>query len=202
MPSRWRWPPENSCGYLRMCSGRSPTRSNRAAIRAARAAAFGEAVVGQRLADDLARGLARVERGVGVLEDDLEVTAMAMHLAPAETEELLTLEAHAAGGGLDQPQYDLARGRLAAAGLADQAERLGATDREGDAVDRQHLRADAREHPAAHGEVLLRDPAPRGAAARPRSRAAARAQARMASRIRSEFQQAAQWPGAFSSNGG
>ena len=33
MPRRWRWPPENSCGYLRIASGRSPTRWNSAATR-------------------------------------------------------------------------------------------------------------------------------------------------------------------------
>ena len=62
-------------------------------------AAVREAVVGERLADDLARGQARVERGVGVLEDDLEVAPVGVHRAPPEAGDLLALEAHAAGGG-------------------------------------------------------------------------------------------------------
>ena len=36
MPSRWRWPPENSCANLRIASGRRPTRSNSAATRSSR----------------------------------------------------------------------------------------------------------------------------------------------------------------------
>ena len=34
IPIRWRCPPENSCGYLRPCSGDRPTFSSRKATRA------------------------------------------------------------------------------------------------------------------------------------------------------------------------
>ena len=34
MPTRWRWPPENSCGYRLPCSGLSPTSSSSSATRA------------------------------------------------------------------------------------------------------------------------------------------------------------------------
>ena len=50
-----------------------------------------------------------------------------------------------AGGGLEQPQQRAADGRLAAAALADQAQRLARRDREGDAVHRVDLAGDAAE---------------------------------------------------------
>ena len=38
MQMRWRWPPENSCGWRRMCSGASPTRRKSSATRSRRSA--------------------------------------------------------------------------------------------------------------------------------------------------------------------
>mmetsp|Transcript_33270 Transcript_33270/g.53822 ORF Transcript_33270/g.53822 Transcript_33270/m.53822 type:complete len:98 (+) Transcript_33270:271-564(+) len=35
---RWRWPPENSCGYLAIALSSSPTRCSRARARASRSA--------------------------------------------------------------------------------------------------------------------------------------------------------------------
>ncbi len=70
---RWRWPPENSCGKrLRMLSGRPASRS--ACLDAIqpflRVAA--DAVDDQAFLDDLADRHARIERGEGILEDDLD----------------------------------------------------------------------------------------------------------------------------------
>ena len=36
IPIRWRWPPENSCGYECMSCALRPTRSNKAATRSRR----------------------------------------------------------------------------------------------------------------------------------------------------------------------
>ena len=77
MPMRWRWPPENSCGIAAGMLGQQadaleqlarPRASRRAPRRRARGSRSGSA-------DDLADGHARVERGVGVLEDDLHAPA-------------------------------------------------------------------------------------------------------------------------------
>ena len=93
----------------------------------------------QRLADDLAGPLARVERGVGVLEDHLHLAPQRPHLPPREAGDLAPVEADRARGRLDQLQDRAAERRLAAARLADQAERLAAPDAEADAVDRADL---------------------------------------------------------------
>ena len=91
---------------------------------AAQLGAAGFALQPQRLADDLADPLARVERGVGVLEDHLHLAPQRPHLAPREPGDLTALEADRARARLEQLQDRAARRRLAAARLADQAERL------------------------------------------------------------------------------
>ena len=58
--------------------------------------------------------------------------------------DVLAVEPDRARGRLDQAQHQLADGRLAAAGFADQAQRLAAVDREADAVDRLAPRGRAR----------------------------------------------------------
>ena len=70
--------------------------------------------------------------------------------------DLLALELDRAAGRVEQPQQQAAGGRLAAAGLADEAERLAALDVERDAVDGVHG-ADllAEDHPGGEREVLL-----------------------------------------------
>ena len=59
------------------------------------------------------------------------------------------VEQDPAAGRLDQPQERATDGRLAAARLADEAERLAATDGEADVVDRLHV-ADLAAQDAAH----------------------------------------------------
>ena len=74
---RWRWPPENWCGYLTMSSGDRPTDSQQLAdaLLAARAAFGDQAVLLQRLADDVLHHPARVQAGVRILEDHLDAPA-------------------------------------------------------------------------------------------------------------------------------
>ena len=79
-----------------------------------------------RLADDVADGHARVQRCVGVLEDHLHTAAHLPHLFAGERRQLGPIELHRAGR------------RLAAAGLADEAERLALLDEEVDAVNGAH----------------------------------------------------------------
>ena len=109
----------------------------------------------QRLGQDLAHGHARIERGVGVLEDDLHVPAQPAQRVLVEVGDLLALEAHRARGRVHQAQHQPAGGRLAAAGFADQRQRLAAGDLEADVVDGAH-QADqlAADQAAADREML------------------------------------------------
>ena len=109
-------------------------------------AALGDAVDLDRLADDVADGHARVEAADRVLEDDLHVPAEPAQLLAAVGEEVLALVADLAAGGGDQAEDRAADGRLAAAGFADEAERLARRDVEADAVDGLHVADGAREH--------------------------------------------------------
>ena len=90
----------------------------------------------QRLADDVADRHARVERGVRILKDDLHLFAQRTQFRPAQRGDVAAVERDAAGGRVGEPQDARARGRLARARFADQAQRLAATDVEVDAVDR------------------------------------------------------------------
>src|SRR5882724_5171361 len=101
MPMRWRWPPENSCGKRCAWRGLRPTSCSSSATRS-RASAPRATMQPHRLGEHLADGHARVERGVGVLEDDLHVAPARAHLPVAQREDVLALELHRAAGGLDQ----------------------------------------------------------------------------------------------------
>ena len=118
------------------------------------AAVAGQAVDGERLADDAADGVARVERGERVLEDDLHVAPHVAQLLARRVGDVASLEPDLARAGLDQPQDAAPGGRLAAAALADEAERLAAPDLEADAVDRVHRADLPPEHPAMDRELL------------------------------------------------
>ena len=93
----------------------------------------------QRVADDLPDPLARVQRGVGILKDHLHLTPQRPHPPPREAGDLPTLEADRARSWLQQLQHGAAERRLAAARLADQAQRLAPADGEADVIDRSHL---------------------------------------------------------------
>ena len=90
----------------------------------------------ERLGDDRADGHARIERGVGVLEDDLHVAAAAGASRPCRARRRSSpIEAALARGRLDQPQQQARQGRLAAAGFADDAQRLAGGQRQAHIVD-------------------------------------------------------------------
>ncbi len=109
---------------------------------------------GQGLADDIARCHARVERGERVLEHDLHRAAIRPQRGLAQRRDILAIESDRAAGRLDQSQHGARYRRLAAAGFADQAERLAGAEREADAVDRMHGADLAAKHAAAHRVVL------------------------------------------------
>src|SRR5262249_50026987 len=90
----------------------------------------------QGLGDNLCNTHTRVERSERILEDDLHVAAQAAQLAGSRLENVMAVEINLAGGWFDEAQEHPAQGRLAAARLADQPQRLTLVDLEGDAVDR------------------------------------------------------------------
>ena len=121
-----------------------------------------------------------------------------------EAGDVLAVDADRAGGRLEQLQQRAADRRLAAAALADQAQRLAAPDLERHAVDRVDLARDAREHALVDREMLLQVLRPR-AAARHCHRAASCRSGPVMPRLRSRrsaCQQATQWPGRCCSSGG
>src|SRR5438270_379135 len=77
----------------------------------------------------------RVERGEGVLEDDLHVAAEAAELTAAGCEHVLAVEGDGTGSGLYEAENHTSEGGLAAAGFANQSQRFALRDIERDAVD-------------------------------------------------------------------
>ena len=79
---------------------------------------------------------------------------MRAQLGLAEMRDVAAVEPDAAAGRLDQPQHAARHRRFAAAGFADQAERLADAEREADAVDRMHGADLPAQHAAAHRIML------------------------------------------------
>jgi len=97
---------------------------------------------------------ARVERPIGVLEDDLHLAPQGPHLPPREAEDVAAPEADRTGIGIDEAQHQPARGRFAAAALADECQRLSGREAEIDAVDCLDRAARAAEEAGSEPEVL------------------------------------------------
>ena len=104
--------------------------------------------------DRLPDGQAGIQRSVGILEDDLHVAAQGFELGSVELEDVAAVEVGGPGGRIDQPQHGAPDGRLAAAGFADQAERLALLDAETHIVNGLDLVHDAVQDAGAHGKVL------------------------------------------------
>jgi hypothetical protein len=104
-------------------------------------------VDGERVPDLLHDRHGRVERGVGVLEDHLQVGAQLAELPLRRPHHLVARVPDAAGGRAHQPQQRPSERRLAAARLADHAENLALADVEADAVDGTHHAGVAAQQP-------------------------------------------------------
>src|SRR3954447_3783106 len=114
-----------------------------------------EAVDAERLADDRADRLARVERRVRVLEDHLHLATERLELALREAGDVPAAVLDRPAGRVEQAGDQARRGGLAAAGLPHQAERLALHDVERHAVDSVHGADLALEQdPARDREVL------------------------------------------------
>jgi hypothetical protein len=115
----------------------------------------GQLVDHQGLPDDRAHRHPGIQRRVRVLEDDLHFLAQGPERALVERGDVLVLEPDLARRRLDEPENGPPGGRLAAARLADQPQRLAGQDLERHVVhgvDPGHL---AREETATDGEVLF-----------------------------------------------
>ncbi len=87
-------------------------------------AAVADPVHDERLADDVADGHPRVERGVRVLKDDLHLAPHLAELFALQLRQFAAEEIDRALGRLQELEHAVARRRLAGAGLADETERL------------------------------------------------------------------------------
>jgi hypothetical protein len=106
-------------------------------------------LVAQRIGQGAPHGLARVERGVRVLEDHLNRACCFHAVAPGNR---LAVQGDAAMGRRDQTHDGQRQGGLAAARFAHQAQALAGLHVEADAVDRlQNL--DAAAERTADGEM-------------------------------------------------
>ncbi len=110
-----------------------------------------DAVHLERRQQDPADGLARVERGAGVLEHGLHGPAQPLERTASQGPDVLAFDEDAAGGGAEQVQRHAQQGRLARSGLADDAQRLALGDLECHVVDGPRLGAAAPQ--AAAGEA-------------------------------------------------
>ena len=105
--------------------------------------AFGQTVYVYTLGDDVADDHARVQGGLGVLEDHLHLAVERLAFIALRLVDVLAPEEHLAPRRLVEPDQHPSCGRLATTGLADQAERLALVDLQRDPVDRlQVLPAD------------------------------------------------------------
>jgi hypothetical protein len=137
-----------ACSPMPTCSSSAATRRRRPrdAVRCRAPAA---------LADDVAHQHARIHGREGVLEDDLQVLAIAAHAPGADVGEIGAVVLHGAAGGPLQLQDALADRGLAAAGLADQGQGSASAQRQIDAVDGLDLADGLLEQPTLDREVDL-----------------------------------------------
>ena len=122
--------------------------------------AVGDALGEEALADDVEDRHPGVQRPERVLEDDLHPAPQRPHVVGVDVGQLVAVEDDLAGGRRRQLEDGPAERRLAAAGLADEAEDLAGEDVEVDAVDRVDG-ADLLAQQAADDREVLLEPADR-----------------------------------------
>ncbi|MNZ91265.1 hypothetical protein D3C78_1102420 [compost metagenome] len=98
----------------------------------------------QRPGQNGAHGLARVERGEGVLKDHLDAAADAAQFGRCHCRDVGALEGDPAGRWLDQTHQRLAERGFAAAGFTHERHGLARFDIERDVIDGTHGSASAR----------------------------------------------------------
>ena len=91
-------------------------------------------IITQSDADQLIDGLSGVQRGIGILEDQLHILAGKAQLLLVHLIDVLALEQDLTGGGLYQTQNGTAGSGLAAAGLTNQTQGLTLFDGKADVI--------------------------------------------------------------------
>ncbi len=137
IPTRCRWPPDISWGSRCAKERCRPTMSRSAddpVVPTLGAAT--ELVHDQDLLDRVARGAARVQRGVRILEDELDLPSLLPQGLASERSQVDPVEHDAPARRLLQPHQESRQSRLAAPGLPDDAQGLACLDFERDAIDR------------------------------------------------------------------
>ena len=109
----------------------------------------------QRLADDVPRRHARIERGERILKDDLHLAPVRPQLALAQMRDVTAADLDGPGGRLDQAEHGPGQGRFPAAAFADEPEGLAARNREAHPVERQHLPHGPAQQALLHREMFL-----------------------------------------------
>ena len=87
-------------------------------------------------AERLSHGHPRIERAVGILERHLDAAVIAATVGALQRQHVLAVEADASAAGFVKPHETARQGRLAAAGFADDAERLAARTSKLDVLER------------------------------------------------------------------
>ena len=100
----------------------------------------------QRLLHSAADTEPGVQRGGRVLEDHLQVAALAAQRLADERGEVHIAKTHVAARGVDETEDQPGDGRLSTAGLPNESERLARLNDEGDAVDGAHRLGRAAAH--------------------------------------------------------
>jgi hypothetical protein len=96
---------------------------------------------GKRFGNDFADAHARVQRGVGILEDHLRLPARGAQFRSAEREQVAPFELDFATVRLGEPEEHARESSLAAAAFADDSEGLAARDIETHAIHGREARA-------------------------------------------------------------
>ena len=106
-------------------------------------------------AKDRPDGHARIERGEGVLENDLHVAPHRAQVSAAKAQHVLPVEHDLARAGFDEAQDAASCGRLAAARFTNQSQGFAAIDGEGHAVHRMNTPDLSRQQARLDGKMLL-----------------------------------------------
>ena len=137
MPTRWRCPPESWCGIAAGEPRRQADEVEQRVDPPTALVATAKPVDGEHLLERAADGDPRVERGVRVLEHQLHPPAELAEGAMAEAGDVAAVELDAPGRRVLEAHEQPRQRRLAAAGLADDAQRLAATQPQRHAGDRR-----------------------------------------------------------------
>ncbi len=118
-------------------------------------ASFVGAVYAQRLGHDFFHPHPRIERGIRVLKNHLQVLPQSADLGFAESGQIFSLKPNLPFGRLQQLQNHLAGGRLAAAGFSDDSQRFSAVHGKVDAIYGPYVACLFGKHAFLEGKMLF-----------------------------------------------